>query len=448
MSVLKRLLSSQLRINMASGVVVTVINAAAMMVAYPLYLHFLGYEEYGVWLVLATVLTFAQLGNLGIGQAVMKLIAEEHGRDNIQGIQQYVTTALALLCLSGSLVLIVVLLLKTQIIAVFKLSDENAQTALWLLPYSGILSIYVLLVQVLNATLSGLGRMDLANYAQSLGRILAVAVAATLLFSGRGIESLLIGNSIMYVFVHVVSLIFIWRIAKLRLLRVRNLDTQRAGRILRFGGVVFGGSVISMLLGPFNKLMLSRYAGVSSIPVYEIAFRGSMQIRGLFEAGLRALMPEISRIGANMTRNAKDRISQIYRRGMKLIIICGLPLFVVLFAFAHVLLKFWLQKRFVETLPGAFRLMLIVTFLSLLGVPAYHTLLGLGKAKCSFISFAIISGGNFVLVMATILASRDVSTNSIFVGLIFVSGLSVAYLVHTASKQIVNPGTMAKDLNV
>jgi hypothetical protein len=34
---------------------------------HPIYLHFLGYEKYGVWLVLATVLTFVQLGNLDMG---------------------------------------------------------------------------------------------------------------------------------------------------------------------------------------------------------------------------------------------------------------------------------------------------------------------------------------------------------------------------------------------
>ena len=126
---------------MASGVVVTVINAVALMTAFPIYLHFLGYEQYGVWLVLTTVLSFAQLGNLGISKAVMKLVAEEYGRGDIEGIQRYVTTALALLCLSSSLVLIVILVFKTQIIAAFKLSDENAQTTLWLLPYIGILSI-------------------------------------------------------------------------------------------------------------------------------------------------------------------------------------------------------------------------------------------------------------------------------------------------------------------
>ena len=60
---------------MVSGPVTTVVNAVAMLIAYPV-LHFLGYEKYGVWLVLATVLTFAQLGDLGIGSAVTKLVPE------------------------------------------------------------------------------------------------------------------------------------------------------------------------------------------------------------------------------------------------------------------------------------------------------------------------------------------------------------------------------------
>ena len=111
---LKNLFRSQLRLNMASGPITTIINAVAMAVAFPVYLHFLGYEKYGVWLVLATVLSFAQLGNLGISQAVMKLVAEERGRGDVVGIQRYVTSALALLCLSGTVVLVIILALKNR----------------------------------------------------------------------------------------------------------------------------------------------------------------------------------------------------------------------------------------------------------------------------------------------------------------------------------------------
>ena len=63
---IRKLFSSQLRINMVSGVAATVVNLVVLAIAYPAHLYFLGYETYGVWLILATVLTFAQLSNLGI----------------------------------------------------------------------------------------------------------------------------------------------------------------------------------------------------------------------------------------------------------------------------------------------------------------------------------------------------------------------------------------------
>jgi len=402
---IKRLFSSQLRINMASGMATTVINTVVMVVAYPIYLHFLGYEKYGVWLVLATVLTFAQLGNLGMGPAVMKLVAEEYGRGDIEGIQHYVTTALALLCVSGTVVLIVILALKNQIASAFKLDDENAKMMLWLLPYIGVLSIYVLMVQVFEALLSGLGRMDLTNYIQSLSRGVNVAVAGLLLFAGFGVKGLLIGSILSYLVIHIASLVCIWRIAPIRFLRIGSFDVYRCKRLLHFGGAVFGGSLISMLFSPFNKLMLSRYAGVSTIPVYEIAFTGSMQIRALFEAGLRAMMPEISRIGANMTSQVKHRISQLNRRAVNLIFLFALPVYTVLIVFAPQLLKLWLGERFVEILPGAFRIMLIGTFLSLVGVPAYYTLMGTGHVRYTLgahIAQAII---NFIIILCILIVS-------------------------------------------
>ena len=425
---IKRILSSQLRINMFSGVATTIVNSAALAIAYPLYLHFLGYEKYGVWLVLATVLTFAQLGNLGIDQAVMKLVAEEYGRNNIEGIQRYVTTAIALLCISGTTVLTGILALQNQIIALFKLNDENARMVLWLLPYISILSIYVFIVHVLNAVLSGLGRMDLANYIQSVSKIMTVVVAAILLYNGRGIESLLIASTLSYVFIHVASLICIWRIANIRFLQIANLNIQRGKHILSFCGAAFGGSLINMLFSPFNKLMLSRYAGVASIPVYEIAFTGSMQIRGLIVAGLRPLMPEISRIGGSTTRYVKDRIFQIYRRAMKFVFLSGVPLYAGLIIAAPLLLRVWLGDRFVETLPGAFRIMLIGTFLSLLGVPAYYTLMGIGYVRHNLVSHIVQSIVNIVIVLGVLIASTVSAATVVWSSSIAMAG-STLYLI-------------------
>jgi O-antigen/teichoic acid export membrane protein len=426
---LKRIFSSQLRINMASGTITTVINSVTLVVAFPIYLHFLGYDRYGLWLVLTTVLSFAQLGNLGISKAVMKLVAEEYGCGDIEGIQRCVMTALSLLFLSGMIVLVIILVFKNQIIAAFRLTGENAEMISILLPYIGCLSIYVFMVQALNAVPSGLGRIDLANYIQSLGRIVAVTIATILLYTGRGIESLLIGSAISYIFIHVASFVCIRRIVHIRILRLRNLDILRGKTILRFGSAIIGGSLMNMMLSPFNKLMLSRYAGVSAIPIYEIAYRGSMEVRALVETGLRALMPEISRINANMTTEAKNRILVINKQSIKLILFAGASLFAIVFIFAGVLLKVWLGDKFVEILPYALRILLVASFASLIGVPAYYTHMGQGRIHHCLISHIILSMINLVVVVGYAVISPEMIESRIYYAILLGQCGSTAYLV-------------------
>ena len=91
---LKKLLASQLRINMATGVVTHCLNIAVLAVSYPVYLHFLGYERYGLWLALGAVLYITRLSDFGMAQAVTKLVAEELGKVDTQTVQQYVATAI------------------------------------------------------------------------------------------------------------------------------------------------------------------------------------------------------------------------------------------------------------------------------------------------------------------------------------------------------------------
>ncbi len=426
---IKKLFSSQLRINMVSGTVVTVINIAVLAVAYPVYLRFLGYELYGIWLVLSTVLSFAQLGNLGVGQAVMKLVAEEYGRNNLVAVQQYVGSAIVILIFSGIIPLISIIVFRSSIISLFKLSSENAEIALHLLPYIGCLSLYVLVVQALNATLSGLGRMDMANYAQVSGRIAMVCVATFLLYRGGGIESLFVGSIVSYGIIHAASFFLIRRTADIRLLRWSNLSLSRVKRLLSFGSGVFGGSVIKMLLSPFNKLMLSRYVGVGSIPIYEIAYNASMQVRCVAEAGLRALMPEISRIGAEISQTARDRVSRLNQKANKLIYVAGIPIYSLLILLAAPLFQIWLGERYNDSLPGIFRLMAVGSFMNLLGVPAFYTALGWGMSRSVFFAHLVQSGANILIVLGILLLGIPISLTVIAWSIMFSMGAATCYLL-------------------
>jgi O-antigen/teichoic acid export membrane protein len=387
---------------MVSSLGTSLLSTALLILGYPVYLHFLGYEQYGVWLVLTTVLTVAQLSNYGIGSAVVKLVAEEHGRGNSLGIQRYVSTALVLLCAGGVLVLILLLILRRPVIALFALHRENAQLALWLLPYVGLLTMYILIVQVFEAALSGLGRMDLANYRGLLARATNLGVATGLLYLGFGIRSLLIARALAEVTTHLAAFVYLRRLTHLRLRHLLCFDLLRCKRLLAFGGTVLASSLLDMLLTPLNKLLLSRYLGVASLPVYEMAFTGSMQLKGLVGASQIAMIPEISRVSAEMTAQARARILHLYRRSLKLILLLGAPAYAGLAFLAPVLLRLWLRDRFLDTVPETLRILLLGTFLSVLGTPAYCTLVGMGHVPYSLMASIVQALTNLTAIFCVL----------------------------------------------
>jgi O-antigen/teichoic acid export membrane protein len=426
---MRRFLGSQLRRNIASGVVVSGINILVLLASYRIYLHFLGYERLGLWLVLATVISLAQLGMLGVKPAVMKLVAEDYGRNDLAGVQRFFWMGLLILSVTGSIVLAAILVFETQVIAAFKLDDESARVAARLLPYVGMLSVYTLLVQVVDATLSGLGRMDLANYANSSGRVVSLVISTGMLYAGYNIESILVGNTLWYVTLHSVEIVIIRRALGPRIPWHARWDPQRLKRLVSFGVGVFGGSMLNMLLTPFNRLMLSRYAGLASIPVYDIAYNSGMQVRHVVDVAVRALMPEISRVSAGAPADRRARVDRLNRKSLLLILGLGVPSFTAAILFATPALKLWLGDRFVEPLPTVFRVMLVGTFMSLLGVPAYYTLMGLGRVRCIFASHAVQSLASASIVLVVALAMADLPVVVVIGAFAAGAALSSGYLL-------------------
>ena len=414
------LLSSQLRRNMTSSLVQTGLNFLVTAAAYPIYLHYLGYEQYGLWLVLAAVLGSAQLGNLGINGAVSKFVAQHYGRGDAGAVERDVATAHAALLVSGSVVIAVILLCRTPIVAAFKLAPGNAALVRKLLPAVSLLSLYVFLVRATTSTLVGLGRMDLVNYARIGSRLLGVVLAAVLLHLGRGVNSLVWSYAASEAACHLFCLGAIARWVRIRYWRPANLSGESLKRLLTFGSGLLGSSTLELLLGPFNKLMLSRTSGVETIPIYEIAYNASMYFRGLITNAFQALMPEVSRLSATAD-GGTVRIREIFRRAMRLTFRWGAPLFGLVFVAAPVLLRVWLRRDFDPRLPATFRLMLVGAFLSLVGATPYYFLMGLGHAGSIFLAAAMQTGVDVLVLGGLFVAGVTLTPQWVAAALLTVS---------------------------
>ena len=112
---------SQVKRNILSGTLTATGGIVVSIVGYPIYLHFLGAELYGLWAVLTVIIFFSSIGNFGIDEALIKYIAEEYERKNIENIVEFISTGINLLLVNGIIIFIILKLLENLLLSVLNL---------------------------------------------------------------------------------------------------------------------------------------------------------------------------------------------------------------------------------------------------------------------------------------------------------------------------------------
>ncbi len=372
---------SQFDRNMGAGSIMALIGAAVSVISYPIYLHYLGYHQYGLWLVLSVVVSAAQLGSLGIPWALMKLVAEDHGRGDWEGVRAFINTSCGLIFAVGIAFFGAVIVSRKEILSWFKLSGADAATVYSLLPYIAMLSLLVLMFSTFNAALGGLGRMDLTSYNEALAQILVVVFSGAFLYFRLDLRAMVVGAFSGYLVAQVASFIQVQRAMPIRLVARTRISRHKARQLLGTGGWILANGVSTSMLLPLTRLMLSRYSGLEAVAVTDMCLSGSLRVRNVFDAAFRPMMPEVSGARARDNSGFHGLVRSIDRKAFLVIFAAALPTFIGLIIVMNPLLHLWLHKSFNPLLPNTFRISLIGAFISLLGSSAYYMLIGIGNAR-------------------------------------------------------------------
>lgn len=384
------------------------------MVMYPVYLHYLGYAQYGIWLALSTVIVFAQLGELGIGTTVSKLVAEYHEQDRQRELIPAVfMSAIVVMAVIGLAIMLLILAFRPTILNLFAFDDAHIALAAEFLCYIAPLSMLAILVQPFLAVLEGLGRMDYAHYIRTISKFAGFTIAAVLLSAGLGLYSLIAGNVFSLVFTALSSMLLYKRIGGVPLLCIGSINRDVTKRMLHFGGGVTAGRVVAMFLDPFNRIMLTRFAGVDLLPVYDIAFRSCQTLRSFANTGLRALVPEASRLHAINTVDSRLALRKIFSYSSGLLLAASIAVGLPIALAARPLFNLWLRQHVHPDQSITFRIILAGCLLSMISTPAYNIALGMGRIRFVFLSHFITAVVNITVLTFFVLAQSGVSLEAV-----------------------------------
>lgn len=230
--------------------------------------------------------------------------------------------------------------------------------------------------------------------------------------------ALVVGAAVGNVTLHVLTWSHLRRITRVRPFYAGALSLSAAKDLVNVGAGMFGAQLASMLYQPLNRVCAARFAGVESVALVDLSFTASLQVRALLEAGFRSLTPEMSKAAADGVPTLFERARRLRVRSLAIVLLVGIPLFAAAILLAPLIMRTWLRNRFRPEVVPVVRVMLGAAFVGLLHVPAYYTLLGVGRVGAIVGAHVAQALANAAVIAALVTVNGGVSVNQIAVSVL------------------------------
>jgi O-antigen/teichoic acid export membrane protein len=349
-------------------------------------------EELGIYsLTLAVISICVLLSNLGLPEGVSRYISiylGENRKDYADGISK---DALRIGALSGMLIFAVVVFssgLMSKYIFYKPELEVPLKVMSFIIPFSVITNIT-------NGILRG-HNIIFPKVCMDVGQPFLFLV-----FLGLFVVLRLSFINIIYAFVLATALIFLATVVyvfnKLRL-SIKESALSKKSELLRFSIPLLASSVMAIVLGWTDTLMLGRYANAADVGVYNV----SMSLARLLTFPLGAISFVFMPIAAEMfARKQNIEIRRTYQVLTKWVFSVTLPVFFVLFFFPEMTITFLFGGGFTDA-SASLRILSVCFLMNALSGTNGVLLLVMGMSRTimqiSFFGVLVNVGFNYILI--------------------------------------------------
>ena len=353
---LLRAKNSAFKANVAS-LIVKIVSVIGPLVLVPLFVKYLTIEEYGIWLIVLSIMSFFYLTNVGILQVVTNAIAKNISMEKVDYYSQVASSG-NYLFLKITLIVLLIAAIIFAVISYFDPAIYNKGAVPLAIMLTVILLTYPLYVY--RNVLRGLDQIHLEQMCEvllgSVTRYIATIIA---LLSGFKLIMLAVIYGIGHCFPSLGAKYVLKKlIPKFKISRA-NRSAEITKKMIRPSASFFILMVSGSLLSSTDNLVIGTFVGAESVPMYAIP----MQLILLFlhTIGIVSItkMPLMS--GLYKKGNFKE-LQSLYRTLLFFSSMIAFIAIVNLIFFGEIIIVAWAGP---EIFPGndVFFLMLFFTFL-------------------------------------------------------------------------------------
>jgi len=368
------------------------INAAVALLLMPFLAGRLGMEVYGTYILLVNFIGYYIFIDMGLGQGVIKYVAELNARKDYAALNRSLNAALWVQLLLGILGAAALTVFAVPLLKLLNVPAAIFSDAAFCLRLCAVAFFFTMLSATFAAALMGLQRYDLTTKVTVISNLLMTAGIVWALYRGGGLKPAII---ITAVFAMINCAVFAMLVKKKvpQFQFFSHFDLATFRELFAFSGYLFISRICSVFGNYLTAFIISIMLGPALVPVFVIPWRLINAAGNFLSSALVVMFPYVSEIAA---LGDEENVRSVFQQVSQVAAAISIPINLTLAAFSRFILAAWMGKAFAEQAAVVLTLLAWMALLgSLTTVPNLVTM-GLGHARLIGI-FSIFSLGFYLL---------------------------------------------------
>jgi len=396
-----------------------VVNFAAT----PLLLHSLGEAVYGLQSLVAIIIGYLAVMDMGLDMPIIKYLAEDRAKDDTMAENRLLSTTVQLYSAIGLIGMIVIVSGAGWLAQnVFQMPAELIPQAVLVFRLAGIGFLGSVGLSWGRAVAMGLQRFEITYGVSVVTSTVGVGLGLGMVYAGYGV----VGYVLMRVCTTLLAGVAYWIVVRRLVPTFRmqwGIDRSVLKRVRGYVGYGAVNRVLGSLIGRLDQTLIGIWLGVAAAGVYAVPFLIVSSVGYMISYMLGFIFPMASEL---YSLGQLDHLRDIFTRSTRFIAALGAMAFIPLLVFGDLFLQVWVGPSVTSQASGVLRLLVLSFYLGTLLVSLINSLVvGIGRIR-EFTIYGIVRG--LVLAVGCLLLIRPFGLEGAGLALLLSNVIDLFYM--------------------
>ncbi len=347
--------SKRLVHNALYSVVMLMTNAVIAFLLVRFFLGRLGEARYGVWVLIGSVFRYRLVLGMGLNSAINRRIPMYLAKDDEQGIQSVISTALLFFSVVAVVLALLSLLLYVKVGDWFAIEPDLVAGARQLVLIVGLGFAASTPLQLTTAVLSGLQRYDVISIVTLVVLTARTILIVALLLRGYGLLTLGYIYGISEIVARALQYFYARRLLPAVSISWKSVDRTLLKEMLSYGVNTFLYATGALIVYRASETIIGIFLGTTEVAQFSVAAAGVLLLSQFVQSFTAAIKPAVTDLDA---RNDQVRVRQIAFLTQKYSLLLLIPAAVFLAVMGREFLTIWVGAQFED--PAVIRSLAVV----------------------------------------------------------------------------------------